>query len=91
MVCYAAGCINVVTSTYVQAAITEGMVAPDHFTKLSQRLEQQLQMEVYKDALAEVSLIRHNVVQAFLESSGDPTVVHNMIQMVRLDWAVVNS
>lgn len=68
----------------VQEAIIEGVMGPDHFSQLSQRLEQQLQLEVYKDALAEVRLIKHNVVQAFLESSGDPTVVHNLVIMVCL-------
>lgn len=60
------------------------MIGPDHFSKLSARLEKQLQMEVYKDALAEVNLIKHNVIQAFLESSADPTVVHNFVNVVSL-------
>lgn len=68
----------------MQEAIIEGVMGPDHFSQLSQRLEQQLQLEVYKDALAEVRLIKHNVIQAFLESSGDPTVVHNLVIMVCL-------
>lgn len=62
--------------------MTEGAIGPEHFIKLSLRLERQLQMEVYKDALAEVNLIKHNVVQAFLESAGDPTVVHNFVNVV---------
>eukprot|EP00892_Ulva_mutabilis_P000270 jgi/Ulvmu1/10243/UM060_0044.1 len=67
----------------MNAAITEGAMGVEHFVKLSARIEEQLQMEVYKDALAEVNLIKHNVIQAFLESSADPTVVHNFVNVVR--------
>lgn len=64
----------------VQKALEIGYADHIYFQRESDRLASKLQLEVHRDALSEVTAIRHNVIQAFMETAGHPMDIHANVQ-----------
>jgi hypothetical protein len=60
----------------MQDAMRAGALGLQYYEQQAQKLERKLQAEIHRDALSEVYVIKHNVLQAFLESAADPSVLH---------------
>lgn len=77
------GRMNVATQQYMryyaeimENALERGYADHSYFQREAAKLWTKLQVEVHRDALSEVTSIRHNVLQAFLESATHPMDTH---------------